>query len=168
MPVSYSSCAPQPAECFAHTDPTRRMYMYLYGKSCRRLPTAAARVRAMVRTWGICGAQSGTRARFLREFGFLCHPFHRLLHTHHHHHPSSGVGTIGQTVANVPSGLSLTPPQEATSAGNVIQYFPPYRIIDFLENYIQLMHCYTALPFVSTPVSDRRRISDQCFTARGL
>jgi hypothetical protein len=35
--------------------------------------------------------------------------FHRMLHTHH---LSSGVGTIGKTVADVPSGLSLTPPQE--------------------------------------------------------
>jgi hypothetical protein len=31
-----------------------------------------------------------------------------LLHSHHHH-LSSGCGTIGQTVAAVPSGLSLTP-----------------------------------------------------------
>jgi hypothetical protein len=29
-----------------------------------------------------------------------------------HHHLSSGAGAIGQTVADVPSGLSLTPPQE--------------------------------------------------------
>jgi hypothetical protein len=43
-------------------------------------------------------------------FGFPCKfSFHRLFHTHHH--PSStGAGTIGQMV---PSGLSLTPPQEA-------------------------------------------------------
>jgi hypothetical protein len=46
------------------------------------------------------------------------HSTHRLLHTHHH--PSSGAGTIGQTVADVPSGLSLTqhknppPPKEKT------------------------------------------------------
>jgi hypothetical protein len=43
-------------------------------------------------------------------FGFLCHfSFHRLLHTHH---LSSGAGTIGQILADVPSKLSLTPPQE--------------------------------------------------------
>jgi hypothetical protein len=30
-------------------------------------------------------------------------------HHHHHHHLSSGAGTIGQTVAAVPSGPSLTP-----------------------------------------------------------
>jgi hypothetical protein len=35
--------------------------------------------------------------------------FHRLLHTHH---LSSGAGTTGQLLADVPSGLSLTPRQE--------------------------------------------------------
>jgi hypothetical protein len=40
-------------------------------------------------------------------FGFPCQfAFHPLLHNHHR---SSGAGTIGQTVAAVPSGLSLTP-----------------------------------------------------------
>jgi hypothetical protein len=43
-------------------------------------------------------------------FGYPCQfSFHRLLHTHH---LPSGAGTIGQLVADVPSGLSLTPPQE--------------------------------------------------------
>jgi hypothetical protein len=43
-------------------------------------------------------------------FGFPCQfSFHRLLHTHH---LSSGAGTIGQLMADVPSGLRLTPPQE--------------------------------------------------------
>jgi hypothetical protein len=43
-------------------------------------------------------------------FDFFCQfSFHRLLHIHH---PSSGAGTMGQIVADVPSGLSLTPPQE--------------------------------------------------------
>jgi hypothetical protein len=37
---------------------------------------------------------------------FLCHSFHRLLHTHHH--PlSSGAGTVGQIVTDVPSGFSF-------------------------------------------------------------
>jgi hypothetical protein len=53
-----------------------------------------------------------TLGQFLSEyFGFPCQfSFHRLLHTHHH--LSSGAGTVGQIVADVPSGLSLTPPQE--------------------------------------------------------
>jgi hypothetical protein len=47
---------------------------------------------------------------FAEYFGFPCQfSFHRLLHTHH---LPSGAGTIGQTVAAVVSGLSLTPPQE--------------------------------------------------------
>jgi hypothetical protein len=47
---------------------------------------------------------------FSEYFGFPCQfSFHRLLHTHH---LSSEAGTIGQLVADVPSGLSLTPPQE--------------------------------------------------------
>jgi hypothetical protein len=44
---------------------------------------------------------------------YFCLPcqfsFRRLLQTHH---LSSGAGTVGQLVAAVPSGLSLTPPQE--------------------------------------------------------
>jgi hypothetical protein len=44
-------------------------------------------------------------------FGFACQiSFHRLLNIHHH--LSSGTSTIGQLVADVPSALSLTPPQE--------------------------------------------------------
>jgi hypothetical protein len=76
----------------------------------RRLPTAAARVLSQVRSCGICGRQSGTGQVFSEYFGFPCQfSFHRLLHTHN---LLSGAGTIGQIVADVPSGLSLTPPQE--------------------------------------------------------
>jgi hypothetical protein len=75
----------------------------------RRLPTAAGRVRAHVRSCGICGGQSGSGVGFLEYFLFpyQC-SFHRLLHTH----LSSGVSAIGQLVADVPSWLSVTPPQE--------------------------------------------------------
>jgi hypothetical protein len=46
---------------------------------------------------------------FSENFGFPCQfSFHRLLHTHYH--LSSGTGTVGQTVADVPSGISITPP----------------------------------------------------------
>jgi hypothetical protein len=44
---------------------------------------------------------------FSEYFGFPCQfSFHRLLHIYH---LSSRAGTIGQLVADVPSGLSLTP-----------------------------------------------------------
>jgi hypothetical protein len=47
---------------------------------------------------------------FSQHFRFLCQSFHRLLHTLHH--STSGADTIGQIMADVPSGLSFTPPQE--------------------------------------------------------
>jgi hypothetical protein len=47
---------------------------------------------------------------FSEYFGFPCHSFRRLLYTYHR--LSSGAGTIGQIVAAVPSGLSLTQTQE--------------------------------------------------------
>jgi hypothetical protein len=40
------------------------------------------------------------------------HRRRRRRRRHHHHHLSSRAGTIGQTVADVSSGLSLTAPQE--------------------------------------------------------
>jgi hypothetical protein len=46
---------------------------------------------------------------FYERFGFSCQFLvYQILHTN----LSSGAGTIGQTVAGVPRGLSLTPPQE--------------------------------------------------------
>jgi hypothetical protein len=70
-----------------------------------RLPTAASRVRSQVR-W-----TKWRWDRFFSEyFDFPCQfAFHRLLHTHH---LSSVAGTIRQTVVDMPSGLSPTPPQE--------------------------------------------------------
>jgi hypothetical protein len=50
---------------------------------------------------------------FSEYFGFSS--FHQLLHIHHH--LSSGAGTIGQLVTDVPSGLSLTPLQEKKTKG---------------------------------------------------
>jgi hypothetical protein len=76
---------------------------------------------------------------FSEYFGFPCQlSFHRLLHIHHHH-LSSWAGTIGHTVADVPSGLSLIPPREKsnhslpTSAEARITWIytsaPPYAFI---------------------------------------
>jgi hypothetical protein len=54
---------------------------------------------------------------FSEYFGFPCQfSFRRLLHIHHH--ISSGTGTKGQLVADVPSGLSLTSPQETLKKKN--------------------------------------------------
>jgi hypothetical protein len=51
------------------------------------------------------------RKVFLEYFGFPCQfSSHRMLHIHHH--LSSGASTLGQTVGDVPSGLSLTPLEE--------------------------------------------------------
>jgi hypothetical protein len=51
---------------------------------------------------------------FSGYLGFPCQfSLHRLLNAHHH--LSSGAGTIGQTVGDVPSELSVTPPQEKPS-----------------------------------------------------
>jgi hypothetical protein len=51
---------------------------------------------------------------FSEYFGFPRQfAFHRLLHNHHPQ-LSSGAGKIGQTVAAVPSGLSLTPGEKKT------------------------------------------------------
>jgi hypothetical protein len=48
------------------------------------------------------------RQVFTEYCDFPCQfSFHRLLHIHH---LSSGAGTIGQLVADVSSGLGLTPP----------------------------------------------------------
>jgi hypothetical protein len=44
---------------------------------------------------------------FSEYFGL---PWHFSFHLLHILHLSSGAGTIGQVVADVPSGLSLTPP----------------------------------------------------------
>jgi hypothetical protein len=49
------------------------------------------------------------RKVFSEYSGFPCQfSFHQMLHTH----LLSGAGTIGQLVADVPSGLSITPPHE--------------------------------------------------------
>jgi hypothetical protein len=56
------------------------------------------------------------RQVFSEYFGFPCQfSFHRLLHTHH---LSSGAGRIGQILTDVPSGFSLTPPEDTKKKKN--------------------------------------------------
>jgi hypothetical protein len=63
---------------------------------------------------------------FLEYFGFPRQfSFHLLLHTHH---LSSGAGTTGQIDADVPSGLSLTPPEET------IKNYSTYLIPNYFTN----------------------------------
>jgi hypothetical protein len=70
------------------------------------------------------------RQVFSEYFGFPRQfSFHRLLHIHHH--LSSGVATIGQLVADVPSGLSLTPPHETKKNPNA--YMGQYHRRQILE-----------------------------------
>jgi hypothetical protein len=72
---------------------------------------------------------------FSEYFGFLCQfSFHRLLHTHH---LSSGAGTIGQLVADVPSGLSLTPPPQGTKKKSELLWLSsssPYLLMQYRWN----------------------------------
>jgi hypothetical protein len=53
--------------------------------------------------------------------GFPCRfSFHRQLSVHHH--LSSGAGIIDQLVADVPNGLSPTPPQETKKKMEILQW----------------------------------------------
>jgi hypothetical protein len=74
----------------------------------RRLPIAAARVRAVVRSCGICGGQSGTGAGFLQVLRF---PLPIFIPPIAPQSPSSIIWCWYNrlTVVAVPSGLSLTP-----------------------------------------------------------
>jgi hypothetical protein len=72
----------------------------------RWLPTAAVRVRARVRSCGICGGQSGNGADFLRVLRFPLPVFFPQFATQS---PSSIWGWYNMpVVAAVSSGLSLT------------------------------------------------------------
>jgi hypothetical protein len=75
----------------------------------RWFPTATARVRSQVRS---CGGQSGTGAGFLRVLRFPLPIYFPPTAPHSSSSSSSGDGTIDQLVADLPSGLSLTQPQE--------------------------------------------------------
>jgi hypothetical protein len=78
-----------------------------------RLPTAAAGARAQVRSCVICSGQSGTGVGFLRVLRF---PLPILIPPTAPQSPSYEAGRIGHLMADVPSGLSLTPPKKNTSS----------------------------------------------------
>jgi hypothetical protein len=113
----------------------------LHIKKCNSfkfLPTMLARVRAPVRSCGIYGGQSGTGTVFSEYFSFPCQfSLHRLLHIHHH--LSSGAGTIGQLVTNVPSGL--TPPKETKRENG----FKPLVHL-FLSIFLHNLHSEILIP----------------------
>jgi hypothetical protein len=73
----------------------------------RWLLTAAARVRARVWSNGICGGQNGSGAGFLRVLRF---PLPIFVPPDSPSSQSPGAGTIGHSVADVPSGPSLDSP----------------------------------------------------------
>jgi hypothetical protein len=61
--------------------------------------------------------KAALRQVFSKYFGFPCQcTFHQSLHTHH---LSFRAGTIGQTLAAVPNGLSLTPWEVSTRLTNI-------------------------------------------------
>jgi hypothetical protein len=102
-----------------------------------RLPTAAARVRARVRSCGICGRQSGTGTGFPCQFAF-----HGVL-------PQSSSlirsGWIEQTVAAVPSGLILTPLRMWKKNPAIFETLKGDRTP---ENVVLHVHCHSCLHYL--------------------
>jgi hypothetical protein len=72
----------------------------------RWLPTAGPRVRVRL---GFVVDKLELGQVLSEYFGFLCNSFHLQLHNHH---PSSGAGTIGQILADLPSGPVSPHPQK--------------------------------------------------------
>jgi hypothetical protein len=74
-----------------------------------RLPIAAAQVQSKVKSRGIRGGKMALGQVFFEHFISLCqYSFRQIRHTH----LSSRAGTVGQLMADVPSGLGLVPHQK--------------------------------------------------------
>jgi hypothetical protein len=92
------------------------IYLFIYGLAIAKLLVAGFPPRLpgfepWTRHVGYVVDKVALGQVFSDYFDFPCQfLFHRMLHIHHH--LSSGPGTIGQIEADVPSRLSLTPPQE--------------------------------------------------------
>jgi hypothetical protein len=85
----------------------------------RRLPTAAVRVRAWVKSCGICGGQSGTRVGSLRVLRI---PLPILIPptAPQSSSSSSEAGTIGQTLVAELCGLKFHPWEKKASTQNTV------------------------------------------------
>jgi hypothetical protein len=77
-------------------------------QSCKQ--NTVSGIRAHVTSCGICGGQIGSGGGFFRLLRFPLPIF--IPPTALHSSSISGANTIGQLVADVPSGLRLIPPQE--------------------------------------------------------
>jgi hypothetical protein len=84
-----------------------------------RHPTAVTRVRTQVRSCGIRGGQNGTAAGFLRVLRF---PLPVPIPPTAPHLPTIRDWYKTPTVADVPSGLSLTPPKETGKSSVQINF----------------------------------------------
>jgi hypothetical protein len=99
---------------------------------------------------------------FSEYFGFPSQfSFHWLLHTHH---LPSGAGTIGQILADVPSGLSLTPPQETKKKRVTERYWwsavrapPGVSCFEIKEQFDQRIR--DNLKFITDEISSEMNIS---------
>jgi hypothetical protein len=99
------------------------------------LPIAAARFPTHIRSCGIFRRQSGNGTCFLWVLRF---PLPIIPPTAPHSLSIIRTGIIGQTVADVPSGLSLTPLQETKNKHSLFYYW-------YFCCYFRLFH-YSTLP----------------------